>query len=299
VLLGSSFQTYQLALGLGTSAVVLVRLGVLVNEERAGGAGPVSRTLLKDSRWLWIKALVGWSYLDATVLLLAVLSDNRQVALFAAAARLVGLMTQPLIALNWVFTPALAHESVLGHERFALGVRRLNEIGLGSALAGVAICVAVGRFALAGFGKEYQAAEPVLLLLALGFAVHSTVLSSVPLVVAGGERQVVLASLVGLGTLGFTITLVGPTRGALGAAFAVLVGLLLAKVLVVPLYLRYRLPLGGWKQAVATLGALGWFAAVWLSNGWVRDAWLGAGGLIGAVFTLAILHRTRLFAAAP
>jgi O-antigen/teichoic acid export membrane protein len=289
---------FEVALGFGTLTVVGLRLLALRSEVAAGAApGAPAREVLTGSRWLWARSLVGWSFLDATTLLLAFVSSDAQVALFAGAARLVGLMTQPLIALNSVFTPALAHEAAAGAERFAAAVRRLNLIGLLATPAGVAACVLLGRLALAGFGSPYRAAEPALLLLALGFAVHSSLLNGVPLVVRGAERALLLATATGLLAAFLAVALTAPSGGAVAAAAGVTGGLVLAKGISAALYRRLHLPLGGWPQLALTASLCGWFAAAWLLPGLARDAVLLSGGIAGGLAALALLHRTRIFAA--
>lgn len=293
-----SFTAFQLALGLGTTSVVLFRLAAFGREIAEPGphrAGPPMREVLSASRWLWLKALVGLSFLDATTLLLGVLSGPAQVALFAGASRLVGVMTQPLIALNWVFTPALAHEARLGGERLRAGVRRLNLVGLVAVPAGVAVCVAAGGLALASVPGEYRAASAVLLLLALGFAVHLCALNAAPLVVLGADRALVVTSLAGLATVLATTAVLAPARGALGAAAGVVAGLAVNKLLTLALYLRHRLPLGGWRQLVLALAVSAWSVAVWATSGHLRETVLATGGLLGGAAILALLHRTRLF----
>jgi O-antigen/teichoic acid export membrane protein len=293
-----SFTAFEIALGAGTGLVVLARsVPMLVWRGESGAPLELPRRILAETSWLWLKSLLGWSLLDATVILLAFMSDNVQVALFAGAVRLVGLMTQPLIALNWVFTPALAHEAAAGPDRYRDSVRRLNLVGLGAVPAGVAVCVLLGRLALAGFGAGYRAAEPALLLLAVALAFATGALSNVPLVVSGAERQVVIRALCGLVAQVATVVLIAPRHGALGAAFGVFVGLLLAKILTVSIYVRLGLPAVDRTQLALALAIATWFTLVWLAGSAARDLLLLGGGLMSATCVLVLLHRTHIFAA--
>ena len=294
--LGLSLGGFAVALGGSTLLVVAWRLLVL-RAETAGAtsAAETGRSVVAASRWLWLRALAGWAFLDAVVLLLTFVSGAVEVALFAGAARLVGLMTQPLIALNWVFTPALAHEAAASRERFDAAVRRLNLISLLAAPAGVALCALAGRLVLAGFGAEFRAAEPALLLLALAFAVHGSVLGTGPLIVLGADRAVVLAALGGLAVTFAGVGVLSPASGAVGAAAAVLAGIAVTKLAGVGLYRRRRLPLGGALQGTLALALGGWFAAVGLAApGLARDGLLVAGGAAGGLAALRLLHRTRI-----
>ncbi len=297
---GLGFVPFQLALGSGAVSAAVVRVLTLARNMSSSGCEgtPGALRVASQARWLWAKALLGWGYLDATVLLVGLVSGPVQVALFAGAARLVGLMTQPLIAVTAVFTPVLAHEASLGRERFDAASGRVNWIGLASVPGAFAACVLLGTLGVAGFGTGFRDAEPVLVLLATGFAVHSGVLSSAPLIVLGRERSVVLATVGGQAVLWITTLVLSRSRGAEGGAVGVLVCLTVMKLAMAILYRRARLPLGGWAEGATLVAAFGWGFLVWSAGGWVRWGLLVSGALVSGLSTLALLIRTRIFTSA-
>ncbi len=293
---GLGFVPFQLALGAGAVGAAAVRVVALARTVRSSGdgAGPGAGRVAAEARWLWARAILGWGYLDATVLLVGLVSDPVQVALFAGAARLVGIMTQPLLAVAAVFTPVLAHEASFGRERFEAASRRLNWIGLASVPCAFAACIVLGHFGIAGFGAGFRSAQPILALLALGFAVHAGVLSSVPLIVLGRERSLVLSTIGGQSVLWITTLALAGRRGAEGGAIGVLTCLIAVKVATVVLYQRARLPLGGWLQCAAIAAVLAWFLAVWNLDGWPRWSLLGGGAVMSGLATLVLLTRTKV-----
>ena len=293
---GASLAVFETTLG-GTAAVLAgLRLFSLARNPVSGPPERRGIEILIAARWLWAKALLGWAFLDATVLFLAYLSGSVEVALFASAARLVGFMTQPLLALNWVFTPALAHERAGSPDDFRSSVLRLNLVGMLLVPSGVAACGLLGGLALAGFGNAYQAAEPVLLMLALAFAIHIGVLNSVPLVVLGDEQKLVVASLLGQLVSLAACWVMAPRHGALGAAVAVLLGLLTPKLLVARIYIQRSLPVASGAQTLVAAGTVAWLASAAAASGGARLGILLAGGLVAGAAAVRLLTRTRILA---
>lgn len=292
--LGGGFAGFQLALGAASLAMAIWRLALAWGKHERPAAAMSAIEVVKEARWLWARAVMGWGFLDATVLLLGALSGSAQVALFAGASRLVGFMTQPLIALAWMFTPVLAHESRLGRGRLNGAARRLNRVGLAAVPGALALCILFGKLGLAGFGRDYQEAEPVLWLLAVGFSIHACLLSSVPLIVLGRDRGVVVATLAGQIVLVFTTVLLAENLGAMGAAAGVLVGLLVTKVAILALYRSADLSLGG-RRELATLAAiLLWCGLLWNVGGWTESLALAVGGLFSGLALIMLLIRTQV-----
>lgn len=295
--LGGGFAGFQLALGAASLAAALWRLGLARGTPHRSerGAAMSATDVAKEARWLWAKAVMGWGFLDATVLLLGALSDSVQVALFAGAARLVGLMTQPLIALTWMFTPVLAHASRLGRDHLDEAARRLNQMGLAAVPGALALCILFGKLGLAGFGRDYRAAEPILWLLAAGFAVHACMLSSAPLIVLERDKGAVVATLAGQLALVLTTVLSAGSFGAAGAAAGVLVGLVVPKVAMLGLYRRVELPLGGVGELATLAAVLSWCGILWQAEGWTETLALAVGAFLSGLALFTLLIRTRVF----
>lgn len=294
---GGGFDLFQVALGVGSVAAAGARAVVLAVGSAQSPDEPRVSRIVKDARWLWAKSLLGWGYLDATVLLVGLIAGPVQVALFAGAARLVGLMTQPLMALTAVFTPALAHEARFGREGLERMTRRLNRIGLAAVGSAFGFCVVLGRLGLAGLGSDFGPAEPVLVLLALGFAVHSSLLNTAPLVVLGWERSVVLSALGGHVVLWVTTLLAGRGLGAVGAAIGVLACFVAIKGATVAFYRRARLPLGSSADLAALIGGSVWLLGVWSASGLLRWAGLVVGALASGIVMVVLIRETEIFGA--
>lgn len=295
--LGLGFVPFQLALGAGAVGAAVVRVLALAGSVSPSGdtRGPGAARVAADARWLWAKAVLGWGLLDATVLLVGLVSGPVQVALFAGAARLVGFMTQPLIAVTAVFTPVLAHEAGFGRARFEAASRRLNWIGLASVPGAFAVCVVLGRLGISGFGAGFRDAEPVLALLALGFAIHAGFLSNAPLIVLGRERSVVLATVGGEVVLWITTLALAERRGAEAGAIGVLVCLAFMKLATVVLYRRARLRWGGLRESAVLVISVGWFFGVWWTSGWSQWGVLVTGALLSGLAVIRLLTRTQIF----
>ena len=200
-----------------------------------------------------------WGTIEVTLVALKLLTTDQEVALYAAALRIAGLMTFPFVVLVYVFTPALAHDLARGRD-FRAATRRLNLLCLLLGHASFACCMAAAELLLRAFGRAYVESLPVLQMLAFAFLVLIAAPSTVPLVVAGREKAV---SLVGLATalmLAATAWWLVPRYGAMGAAVATLAAYGASKLTYLALYRRAGLPLADGRYLAATAAVVLWLA---------------------------------------
>ena len=291
-----SVENFSMVLGFGACVLVLLRSTALLRSAHS----PYSASwgggwaLVRESRWLWPRSLLGWLFLDLTVLLLGLVSSASQVAVFAGAARLVGLVTQPMIALGFVFLPALAHEQTRGAAAFRELARRLNFISLLLMPGLIASALLLGRVALASLGPDYQQALPVLWILVVGYSIYACVLSNVPLIVLGRERLVVWSMTVGQVLLAMLVFVLAPSKGAIGAAIAVLVGLSAPKALILSGYRQCAQSLGGPRHLILLAAIAAWAFAVALTTGVPQVSLLIVGAFASASASWSALSRTTI-----
>jgi O-antigen/teichoic acid export membrane protein len=151
-----------------------------------------------------------------------------------------------------------------------------------------------GRFLLAGFGAAYREADAVLFVLALAHAFHIGLLGSAPLLALGRERYLA----VGLALAGGILLACGPrlvpASGAVGAAWATLLALLVSKATHALAYRRSRLALLDRPQGLALGGVLGWLGLLAAAPRPWGDLVLVAGAGVSAVLGLRLLRATSL-----
>lgn len=291
-----SIGAFALALGGAAAFVALLRLVAIRRSSRGdnGSTWSDAARTLHDSRWLWPRSLLGWLFLEVAILIVGLISGPAPVAIFAAAARLVGLVTQPMLALSFVFLPALAREATGGIDPLRRLTSVLHRLCVLMIPALVAAPILLGRGVLASLGAEYERALPVLWILATSYAGYSCLLSSVPLIVLRQERLIVQSLVLGQGLSIAAAIALTPAYGAKGAAIAVALGLLFPKPILLFGYRRARLPVGGGFELALLLAIVAWVAIAMRLSGLPQAALLAAGGLASVLATMRLLSHTAL-----
>ena len=296
---GAEFGLFQLMLGSAALAFVAARFAWALHCLHAGEPTTIAprpwRKLIWDSRWFFLKALATWALIESIVLVLDVLGDQHDVALFGAALRPVGLMSHPFLVLGLIFAPSLAHDFRSDPQRMHDSAKRLNLISLLAMPAGFTVCVVGGQLLLSGFGSYYVDAENALRILALGYTLYFGLASGIPLIVSGRERAISLVSVwaaVVILVLGFTLV---PTYGAIGAAIATFAALTSAKLAHALLYLHEGIPLGSRRHAIGIAAVLIWFAGSWYVPAPWNHVIVFGGAVISAALSLMLLLSTSIF----
>ncbi len=301
--LGAPFAVFQIVLGGSALVLVSARLAWLIrraSRERrarttADAAEESTLATLRGSRWFLAKAIVAWAIFESPVVYVARLASAAEVAIFTAALRPVALLPHPFLALSNAFMPALAHDHLQDRARFIATVRRLNLIGVAFVPAALAGCMILGDLLLRSFGAAYSRAWPTLVTLAIGYAIYLGIISGFPLVVRNRERAVVLASLVAFLVILLAVVVLIPAHGSVGAALAMVAGLLAAKVIHCLTYRSEELPLGGWRDLAVIVATGGWLAASLVSPPALALVLLVAGAAASMLLTWRLLHGTVLF----
>jgi O-antigen/teichoic acid export membrane protein len=295
---GGEFASFQVVLGGVALVVVLARfasgLTALRLPTHLAVATEYVRSAVRASRWFFVKAVVVWGTIEVAVVALKLLASDQDVALYAAALRIAGLMTFPYVVLGSVFTPALAHELARGKD-LGDATRRLNLLGLLLGHASFAACMVSAEVLLRIFGRAYVESLPVLQILALGFFVLIAAPSAVPLVVTGREKAV---SLVGLATALLLVATAWwwvPRHGAIGAATASLTAYCAAKLTHLLLYRRAGLPLISGSYLIAATAVAIWLGLYLAVAGPWRLTLLIAGLAVSGTLVLRMIWHTTIF----
>lgn len=243
--LGAAWLTRgQLTLGTAVGITIAaeavgVAAGALALSRRVAGAvGPVCRTFetweIMAYAWpLLVTQLLGRFRVDAGVWILGAARPEGEVAVYAAAARLVLLTGLTLQIVNAVVPPLIAELNV--SERRGELQRMLREAATVAALPSLAVLAA---FIFAGgpilrllFGEPYAAGWVVLAILSVGQAVNALVGSCGYTLIMTGHRATLMRISVGSGLAiaALGVALVGPL-GAVGVAVATSVAVTVQQV---------------------------------------------------------------------
>lgn len=295
---GSSVDVFQIALGGGALTIIGIRALVMMlrarpAESSASAPVPTIRGLIGGSRWLLGRAVVSLLLFEIGVVLLERLSTPTELAIYALAARPVGLMMQVLAVIPLVFLPLLSRIPETQTEQMAYQTLHLNLLHIAAIPAAFAGCVIGGEVLLWISGESYTGGRPVLMLLAIGTLLYAGTLSTLPLVVLRRERVVVIASGIGVAVLvGASFVLI-PSHGAMGAALAAGGGFAALKVVLVIAYRVNGLPIGTRRHLHALVASAAVLAgATWLP-GMAGYAVLVSGGIVSAAATIQLLRTTR------
>ncbi len=171
---------------------------------------------------LMVQNLIGMALQRLDILMIGVLLGVREVALYAVASRVAGLLVFGRKSVNAWAAPRIAGLHAAGRAgELAVLVRQAAR---GIALASLPIAAAVaiaGPRVLAVFGPEFAAAWPPLLILTAGYCLAALLgPASFLLSMTGGERTVVRVSACVLLVSGALYLVLIPAWGLAGAATA-------------------------------------------------------------------------------
>ncbi len=214
-----------MALNLGAAALALALLGWWLRSALPAELA----TAPPQTRWrewrrvmppLMLQNLLGNLVQRLDILLIGVLLGAYEVALYAAASRVAGLLTLARKAVNAWAAPAISDLHARGR-RQELGrlARRASRAIAGLSLVIGAAILLASRPVLLAFGVDFLAARNALLLLAAGHLAASFIgPASFLLAMTGGERTVVRISATAmLASAGLYLILI-PAWGLVGAA---------------------------------------------------------------------------------
>ncbi len=214
-----------MALNLGAVVLALALLGGWLR-----GALPAAvATARPRYRWrewrrvmlpLMLQNLIGTIVQRLDILLIGVLLGAYEVALYAAASRVAGLLALARKAVNAWAAPAISDLHARGRRPdLALLARRASRTIAGLSLPIAAAILLASQPVLRAFGDQFLAARGILLLLAVGHLAASFIgPASFLLAMTGGERTVVrISALSMLASAGLYLVVI-PSWGLVGAA---------------------------------------------------------------------------------
>jgi O-antigen/teichoic acid export membrane protein len=197
-----------------------------------------AKRLLKDSRWLILSGIAAIIYLKVDQVMLGLMVGDREVGIYAAAARISEVWYFVPAAIAASFFPRLIDLRSVDLQAYSIDLQKLNDFLLYSALVVVAIVSYCATWLLPLlFGAAYESAVPVLVvhIWAGLFVFMRTLLSK--WFIAENLLKLSMASQV-LGALVnilLNLKLI-PLYGAVGAAYATVISLAVAGYVVLFLH---------------------------------------------------------------
>jgi len=288
---GGSLAELHLVLGGGAVLFACARSSAfLARRGKTDEPLPSIRSLVSDTRWLLARSLATLALTELPILVLAQMSTRTEVAVFAVAARSVGVMMQTLAVLPLVYLPLLSRAAVVSQERLAQRTNELNLLHIVATPAAYAACILGGEVLVWMSGEAYAASRAVVMVLSLGTLLYACTLSTLPMVVLRRERIVVVASLVGIVTMIVASVPWAATHGAF--AMALIAGIAFAAVKVVHVigYRGLAIPLGDRRHVLALLVAAAILAAGSLLPRSIGYPVLFVGGVVSAAWTYRLLR---------
>jgi O-antigen/teichoic acid export membrane protein len=185
------------------------------------------RAILRETLPFGVAAAVGILYFRVAVVVMEIVSSERETGLFAAAFRLTEVLAAVPYLLAATAFPVLARAARDDHERLQYALQRLFDVGLllGAGVAAVLLAGAPFAIAVVTAGEpEFEAAVPVLRIQAVALLGTFLIATwSFALLSLHRYRALLLANLSALAlVLGLTLVL-APSEGAQGTAAALTV----------------------------------------------------------------------------
>lgn len=280
----------------GAVACALVILRAVAMLLRRRGLGPAAKmsTWLYDGRWFLARALVTYALFDSQTVLLQQLSERSEVAIYSIAVRPLGLMTQALAVLTFVFMPELSRLYGTDRPQFGVKAARLNVLYLSAIPAAFAACVVGGHLLLAAAGNEYADGMRILAVSAIGVLVYVAPLTLGPVIAARRERGAFVAALLGLLVLVLASVLLVPRYGAMGVSGAALIAFSLTKIAHAALYRDLGLALVE-RMHVPAYGFVAlFFVSIGLAPAGFRLIPILVGAVVSAIITVRMVARARI-----
>lgn len=180
------------------------------------------RTLLKATPALWLGSSVNPIIEYVTTLIVGITLGPLAAGAYFAADRLAKLLAAGLVTIEQVAAPELSRAWHRSDRTTTERIARLASIiAFAIAVIGALFYVALGPFILAVFDPGFAKAYPVLLILALGQAIHALCGANATLLtMAGAQRDLLVIRLV-WSALTILFALIGAVSfGIIGAAIA-------------------------------------------------------------------------------
>lgn len=192
--------------------------------------------IVKIATPIFISTILFFIISQADVWLVAAYISNESAAVYAAASRLVFVLTVPLMVANAVIKPVVSEHWIKG-EKIELEklLRKVANITLLMSLIPSIILIVWGDWVLGMlFGDFYSKGSPILLVLILGqFIVLISGPCSVLIVMANRQKVLLKCALFGtIVFITFSIFLVKP-YAELGVAFSVILGISISQLMLV------------------------------------------------------------------
>jgi len=245
-------QIIILTLGAGLSSVFISSATLWGKLNKLPSiANEITLKAVMSISWpLWITNLTLFILIQADLWILGIFRSPDEVALYGAAARVVALVTMPLMIVNAVVPPLIS-------EMYAQGKKKELEVALRkvATLSGIPSLLALGLFMFFGdsilglfFGDYYKSGFLVLLILSLGHLVNVWVGScGLVLMLTGNQSMMMMITLFcGVITVFGAYFLVFD-YGVLGVAAAAAFGMILQNILML-VYVQRKV--GIWTSIV-------------------------------------------------
>lgn len=194
---------------------------------------------------------------QVAVLILGYLQPADQVALYSAPLRLAKLLQIPLLAMSFLYLPfaTMLFESGRQHEMQRLYLRVTKWTCYLAMPVFLAFVFEPEFIVTLLFGAKYLSSAPVLMVLAIGFFFSTLLgLNGQTLMSFGRTKEIMIATVLGLGANVIFGILLVPEYGAVGSAYSVAIGLLVSNIIMSAyLALRYGVNPVAWPYIRALL----------------------------------------------
>lgn len=213
------------SLGLLVSSQLIRLRALLQPAERPTGSSVMTREWRKTLAPIWLAGILISLIQYMDVVLIGLLRDSVETALYFTAARTAGLMSLLLVASNMVCVPIISRLVHRGQRSELQRILKLNVIGIAIPTGlGLIVVVVFGRQLLSIFGPGFEQAYWPLVILSLGYLLNALAGPMSYLFQISGEERVYLkimtisylASLIV--QVGLVVT-VGMIGAAIGSAF--------------------------------------------------------------------------------
>jgi predicted AlkP superfamily phosphohydrolase/phosphomutase/O-antigen/teichoic acid export membrane protein len=222
----------------------------------------------------------------------ALLADANQVGYYGAAVKLAEAPRLVLLAFSFTLLPSLSHAIAAGNEALTRSYLqqtiRLLALALLPLLA--LVTATAGPLVTLVFSAPYRAAAPILTVLIFVYAIYTVYITLISALLAENRPGRALAIPLALLPVAFAAVWLGVSRvGVMGAAFASLLSVTSAAVVVVVYVLRRFRPAIGIRSLgrIALASAIIWALARWWSPSGLLL--LLAWGLLGGLYLALLL----------
>lgn len=251
-----NIRSYNATLVIQVAALTTLAIATVGIAQLRGVSGPIQPnfwkvlpTVVKKSWPLFFVSIAAFVLTQVDLWIVGKYRPQEEVALYGAAARIVLLISTPMVIANAVIPPLIVELHALG--RLAQLQRVLQAFGAFTSvpmLAGIAILIGLaGPILSLVYGEFYRGATAIFVVLALGTVALSILSASGMVLTMTGHRMTILGitSIAGCITVVMALWLV-QTEGAVGVAVATATGSTMQFIM---LWIAARLRVGIWAHA--------------------------------------------------